>query len=174
MSILKVNTIQDKGGNTLLSSDGAGTISSGGAITNTPSFSAEMDTATSITNNTWTKLECDSEKWDTNSAYDSSTNYRFTVPSGQAGKYYFQGHFHVPGVDANELGAIKFYINGVAQNQTEVREQKASADRDIYLSCVYTTNLSVGDYVELYVFQNSGDTQNADSGVFTGYKLIGA
>ena len=31
----------------------------------------------------------DTEIFDTAGAYDNSTNYRFTVPSGQAGKYKF-------------------------------------------------------------------------------------
>ena len=56
MSILKVNTIQDKGGNTLLSSDGAGAISSGGAITNTPAWRVGI-TSQSIAYNTDTKLQ---------------------------------------------------------------------------------------------------------------------
>jgi hypothetical protein len=38
MSNILVNTIKDTGNNTLLSSDGSGNISSGGAITNTPAF----------------------------------------------------------------------------------------------------------------------------------------
>jgi hypothetical protein len=42
MSNILVNTIKDTGNNTLLSSDGSGNISSGGAITNTPAFSAKL------------------------------------------------------------------------------------------------------------------------------------
>ena len=77
MSILKVNTIMDKGGNTLLSSDGAGTISSGGAITNTPSFFVRKTTAQSIGNSTYTTIEYDDVIYDTHSAFSTST-YRYT------------------------------------------------------------------------------------------------
>ena len=77
MSILKVNTIKDKGGNTLLSSDGAGVISSGGAITNTPSFFVRKTTAQSIGSSTYTTIEYDDVIYDTHSAFSTST-YRYT------------------------------------------------------------------------------------------------
>jgi hypothetical protein len=173
MSNILVNTIKDTGNNTLLSSDGSGNISSGGAITNTPSFGAQQSGSQSISNDAWTKLQCDTENWDTDSAYDNSTNYRFTVPSGKGGKYYLQGHFQIPGIDANELASITFHKNGSEVGQANVREQKASADRIAQLSCVWTGSLTVGDYIEVYVYQNSGDAQNATNGYFTGHKLIG-
>jgi len=62
VSILKVNQIQDRGGNTLLTSDGAGTISSGGAITNTPSFSAKLSSDQTITASSYTKIQFNSEQ----------------------------------------------------------------------------------------------------------------
>ena len=77
MSILKVNQIQDRGGNTLLTSDGAGTISSGGAITNTPSFFVRKTTAQSIGDSTYTTIEYDDVIYDTHSAFSTST-YRYT------------------------------------------------------------------------------------------------
>ena len=77
MSILKVNTIQDKGGNNLLVSNGAGTISSGGAITNTPAFSVKLSSNQSIANGTWTKINLDTEDYDTDNTFASN---KFTVP----------------------------------------------------------------------------------------------
>ena len=62
MSILRVNTITDKGGNTLLSSDGAGAISSGGAITNTPAFHVSLSSDQSVANATATKIQFNKEK----------------------------------------------------------------------------------------------------------------
>jgi len=73
VSILKVNQIQDRGGNTLLTSDGAGTISSGGAITNTPSFFVRKTTAQSIGDSTYTTIEYDDVIYDTHSAFSTST-----------------------------------------------------------------------------------------------------
>ena len=179
MSTIKVNTIENRtgssitiGGSSTTSLDLASTIT-GGTLTNTPRFGAQQSGSQSISNDAWTKLQCDTENWDTDSAYDNSTNYRFTVPSGKGGKYYLQGHFQIPGIDANELASITFHKNGSEVGQANVREQKASADRIAQLSCVWTGSLTVGDYIEVYVYQNSGDAQNATNGYFTGHKLIG-
>jgi hypothetical protein len=84
MSNILVNTIKDTGNNTLLSSDGSGNISSGGAITNTPAFRARMSSAQSFTGNVNTKVNFNTVVYDTDSGYNTS-NYRYTVPTGQAG-----------------------------------------------------------------------------------------
>ena len=56
-SIIKVNTIQDVGGNNLLISNGSGTITTnniGGQ--NTPSAYMKLGTDQTISNTTWTKV----------------------------------------------------------------------------------------------------------------------
>ena len=45
---------------------------------NMPAFSAYRSSTQLITATTWTKIQFDSENFDTANAYDSSTNYRFT------------------------------------------------------------------------------------------------
>ena len=64
----------------------AGTVT---GIDNTPAFFVALTTNVSISDNTFTKIPFATEVYDTDNAYDASTNYRFTVPSGKAGKYYF-------------------------------------------------------------------------------------
>ena len=59
--------------------------------TNTPAFEATITTEQNPSDNTYTKINFDSEVFDTASAYDT-TNKRFTVPSGQGGKYYIFGN----------------------------------------------------------------------------------
>ena len=74
----------------------AGTLQSGGnAVANTPAFSTYINANQTLTDNTDTKANYDTEAYDTNSAYDT-TNKRFTVPSGQGGKYFFyaRGRFY--------------------------------------------------------------------------------
>lgn len=172
MSILKVNTIMDKGGNTLLSSDGAGTISSGGAMTNTPAFFGYQSSTQSISNASWTKITFNTERWDTSSAFDLS-NSKFTVPTGYAGKYYLSYHIEIPGVDANERTLLALQKNGSRVDESYVNEQKASADRDCQLTANIVLDLSVGDYIETVCYQDSGDSQNARYGWLQGYRLIG-
>ena len=105
-SILKADTIQDTDGNNIINESsntitiGASgdtiTIPSGATITNSgtatgfgesnkPAFNATMSSQ-SIPNATYTKLEFGTEVVDTNSAYDNSSNYRFTPTT--AGKYF--------------------------------------------------------------------------------------
>jgi hypothetical protein len=52
---------------------------------NYPAFEAYLSSTQSITSNTWTKIQFDTEVFDTNSCYDNTTNYRFTP--NVAGKY---------------------------------------------------------------------------------------
>ena len=156
-------------------------ISDGGTIKridfsllgNAPAFAAKRDSTQGIANASWVKLQINTEDYDVGSAYDASTNYRFTVPSGKAGKYSFIGHVMLPGVDTNEYGAIAFYKNGSIITESQAREQKASDDRDTFVTCAYSLSLADGDYIELYAYQNSGATQNADYMHFSGFRLVG-
>ena len=90
----------------------------GGA--NTPAFEAYLSSNTDLSNSTETKINCNTEVFDTASAYDNSSNYRFTVPSGQAGKYYIYGNVTVQttgGVSTNRFGVGKIYKNGSVYRQ---------------------------------------------------------
>ena len=104
-SILKADNIQDADGNNIINENsntitiGAsgdttniiGTLQNNGAAVggdNTPNFSATLSGAQSVANNTSTVIVFNSEAYDTDSAYDVS-NGKFTVPSGEGGKYFF-------------------------------------------------------------------------------------
>ena len=85
--IIKVNQYQDFNGNTLFTSDGNGNLTT--MKTNYPAFHVSINTEqTGISSATYTTVQFDNETFDTDSAYDTST-YKFTIPSGKAGKYYF-------------------------------------------------------------------------------------
>ena len=91
-SIIKANELQDFGGNSIITSDGAGTItlSSGmntavaAGTNNTPAFKATLSGDQTIADNATVKITFDTETFDTNNAFASN---KFTVPSGEAGKY---------------------------------------------------------------------------------------
>jgi hypothetical protein len=44
---------------------------------NMPAFSAYLGTNQSVSSSTYTKIQCNTEEFDTNSSYDNATNYRF-------------------------------------------------------------------------------------------------
>jgi hypothetical protein len=82
---------------------------------NMPTFSATRTTNQSFSSNTWTKIQFDSENWDTASCYDPTTNFRFTP--NVAGYYIitlncdmvFTGTAAVAGIGINKNGAFYSY-----------------------------------------------------------------
>ena len=144
-------------------------ISSG---VSTPAFFAYRTAGQSISNDTVTKLQMNVELFDTDTAYDNSTNYRFTVPSGKGGKYYVGAYARGGNFTAGRTALI-IHKNGSNILQSELG---GSAFQTITASTV--SELSAGDYLELFGFQNSGSSQTLvgdglfQSGFFA-FKLIG-
>lgn len=183
MSILKVNTIQDKGGNNLLVSDGAGTISSGGLMTNTPSFFAYLSSSTNLSNSVITKVVFDTEVYDTDNAYDNTTG-RFTVPSSKGGKYMISGSIwglQNGGEGKLYLTALYAYKNGIntvyAHSDFNTTADDSSNNHAQSLNVIL--DLSAGDYVELYarIGAHSGTPSLQVTNIsnwFSMYKMIGA
>ena len=169
-SIIKANKLQDFAGNDILSSDGAGVITPNAAgIKNTPAFFVTQASAQALANNTSVTLSFGTTVFDTDSAMSSTT---FTVPTGQAGKYYLYGAFRVNTSTNSTRLATDIKVNGSSiasyncQNDDEDSSQ-ASAYAD----------LSVGDAVTVSAFQQTGgsvDTKNTTNTCFGGHKLIGA
>lgn len=170
VSQLKVNEIVKQSGSSITIGVDGDTVS--GPFTNTPSFAAKITGNQSISNDTDTKVAFDTVVWDTDSAF-STSNYRFTVPTGKGGKYYLQAHTQIPGIDDTELGQIMIFINGSHDQLASVRNHAAGTNDIFRMITAYTVSLSAGDYVEIYVYQNSGDAQNATNQYFTGHRLIG-
>ena len=149
---------------------------------NTPAFFATMSAdQTSIADSTFTKVQFDSERFDTNSAYDPTTNYRFTVPSGQGGKYFFSSIIFIQANSGQNIDACDyaFYING-AQNLYSCHAL-VSNETSLNVSVNGFFNLSAGDYVEMFIFADttSSATFNINQDTTTkarcfwyGYKII--
>ena len=138
---------------------------------NTPSFSVRLASNQSISNSTWTKLLLSVEDWDTDAAFASN---KFTVPSGEAGKYQFTCVSMLGNVDDTEHYDISIYVNGALSNLHTQRNYSSVADVN-QTRIVTTLSLAVADYVEVYVWHNQGSSQNALSTYtsFTGFKLAG-
>lgn len=184
MSTILVNNIKDTGNNTLLTSDGSGTVTLGsGFPQNTPAFEAHLSAdQTSIADNTYTKVNANSEIFDTDSAYDNSTNYRFTVPTGKSGKYYIYGSISCQLGTSTELinSYAAIYKNGSRYKENR-RDFTANYIDDDSVQVFATLDLSSGDYVELYGAINSVSSgtsrffgYESARTIFGGYKLIGA
>ena len=138
--ILKVDKYQDFNGNDIMTSDGSGNLTlNNAAMKNTPAFQAYRTALQSISNSTFTKVQNNVVLFDTDSAYDNSTNYRFTIPSGKAGKYVF-------GVQCNihDLPDAGYAYALIYKNGSKLKENIVSASRTIPTSA---TTITIDDAV---------------------------
>ena len=192
-SILKVDTIQDQSGNNIIN-ENADTIpigASGDTITvptgatfsapnivNTPAFAAKMSGTQSIAHDTSTKLQLNTEIFDTASAYDTST-YKFTPQT--AGKYYCTLNILFDGGGQGNLriANAQIYFNGsLAYISGDDKATGYENNGRESLSAIITFNGS-SDYIEPYAYaftQNSanitmGGTPTYDS-QFSAFKII--
>ena len=132
-----------------------GTIAVGDLATgiNTPACQVYMSAnMTSLGNDTLTKLEFDTEDFDTDSAYDT-TNKKFTVPANKGGKYLINACAYVAaGVDM--YTQIHIYKNGssIAYNYNH---GSASAGGSVSNNITRIITLAAADYIEFYVATNA-------------------
>ncbi len=136
----------------------AGTLQSGGvAVTNTPSFSVKLGSNQTISNASDTKITLDTENWDTDSAFASN---KFTCPSGGAGKYLFV--FSAKTDLAIDTQAYCYvFKNGSQILESTTGTVKPNATCSAHMTGSVIVDLAVSDYIELYIYQNSGSAQLA-------------
>jgi|TARA_R100000231_G_scaffold101346_1_gene75435 hypothetical protein len=184
MSKILVDTIDTRSGtsNITIGSSNASqiTLKSGATLTNfpanTPAFFAKMSGNQTVSHDTYTTVAFNSEVYDTASAFDTST-YKFTVPSGQAGKYIFTSHiaYQNPNNGTGTRFQTYFKVNNdfIDFHGDMCQAQHASADPT--LNFTTQINLSVADTVYVVTLQqaNHDETLSSSWGRFFGYKLIG-
>tara|TARA_R110000823_G_scaffold283157_1_gene401358 strand:+ start:28 stop:537 length:510 start_codon:yes stop_codon:yes gene_type:complete len=145
---------------------------SGTAGDNTPSFYGTLASTQSISNTTWTKLLIANKSWDTDSAFASN---KFTIPSGEGGKYFIGYSIGTEATMDNEERLIgRPHVNGSALNILS-NDWSPAANRDLFINQTTVINLNEDDYVELYAYQNDGSAVNITSShtSFWGFKLRG-
>ena len=154
-----------------------GTITGAGGV-NTPAFFAGLSSdQTGISDNATTKLACNEEIYDSDNAYDNSSNFRFQPQT--AGKYFVFATWKANDAPGNvETVYIVFKKSGsetnIAANTIDMRGNPMG-DTGISKSEIITLNGS-SDYVE--VFGRVDTTNGSNSAVanegtcFGAYKLI--
>ena len=148
-------------------------VTVGGTMSNTPAFRATMSADQTVSDSTWTKINFDTIDYDTNSAY-STTNNRFTVPTGYAGKYLFTAGTNFYLDDTRRL-SINLYVNGSFRNFNRFDVESASANSFTCITSSFVGEFSAGDYIEAYTLQLNGNNRGLNKNYveFTGFKLIG-
>ena len=171
-----IEPIADNGTVTLGSSGDTFTMPSGvtvaGSMANTPAFLAlKSGTQGSVANTTDTKITYETEIFDTNSAFASS---RFTVPSGEAGKYIIGAAIRSNTGTNFSSFQIFLHKNGSTFNNNYSLSTVVN-DNTNTVALNVIVDAAVGDYFEAFCYQDSGGNLSIlQSGTyFQGYKLIG-
>ncbi len=178
---MAITKIQSESLNLSDTYDFTGTVTGAGGV-NTPNFLVRRSGTQTISADTWTKVQLNSELYDSANAFDSSSNYRFTVPSGEGGKYFFQASVYGYSGD-NNLNRlhIRLYKNGSSIATMAENDWTNQAYRNAQMYSASTViNLSASDYIELYANLYSsggtptivGDGDTLTPTRLTGFKII--
>jgi hypothetical protein len=161
------------GSNTATLPAATGTVMVSG---NMPAFSAyQNNPSQSISASTYTKIQLNTEDFDTANAFDSSTNYRFTPQV--AGYYQISGQiFYSSSILARTT--VFIYKNGSQYRSGSAVPQNGSNNVGNSISCLVYLNGST-DYIELYAYVGAATTLGyqavvTDSCYMTGVLVRGA
>jgi hypothetical protein len=186
MSKILVDTIDTRSGTTTLTlgSTNAGTIALGSGDVQSnflyPAFHAKLSSAQTLVYNTATKIQFNTEVFDTDSAYDNSSNYRFTVPSGKAGKYFIYYQLRASSLGTTwQFGRVQVYKNGSAFSDNAQNNGSSALHSSNFFNGTLTLDLSASDYLEIYYTHESSDNSNGtatvgspgEQGVFGAYRI---
>jgi hypothetical protein len=170
---MAITKIQSESLNLADTYDFTGTVTGAGGVM-TPSFLAYRSGSTqSISSGAAVKVQLNSELYDTDNAFDNSTNYRFTPQV--AGKYFFHASSRYDTDSDFDTPELQIRKNGSQYSDVTYR--------NLYYEVMHITGVAdmngSTDYLELFVYQNTGSSQNIgfDSGnrfltKFGAYKII--
>ena len=138
---------------------------------NTPAFEAYKTASQTISTGTATKLQYDTEVFDTDNAYDNSTNYRFTPQV--AGKYFIFASVQSGNTNDFDDYQIQIHKNGSTYALSRIRHHYGD---NINCQVIMDMNGS-SDYAEAFVYQASGGDLDAGGTTFPrvrfgGFKII--
>ena len=147
------------------------------AADNTPAFAAVNNATQTFSMNSWTKANIQTEVYDTNNAFSDS---RFTVPSGEAGKYLITIQAGLQSSDVYREVRMGVYKNGAIVESIEFRLRLTASyfngGSSQRLNSSGVLSLAVGDYIELYALMDGSGTPqfNSPTVAMTAMKIIGA
>lgn len=123
-----------------------------------PAFSAKRTGTQAITAIVWTKVQFQTEEYDTASAYDNVTNYRFTPQVA--------GYYQVT-VNTEAASAQNYAYSAIYKNGTQVYRNSTAlgAGTGTIVTALVFLNGST-DYVEGYVYFASSINLSGNEGTY--------
>ena len=171
----------------VFTSDATGEASWAAAATatNAPAFEYQLLATQSVADATWATIEFASQIYDTDGAggtvYDTST-YTFTVPSGQAGKYFIYGGVVIYATaGGNQANITQILLKDKDDNNAGTAEANTSGHGYMHtLNITSVFDMAVGDSLKLrgYMDTSGGGTVGFGNDAyprsyFGGFKIIG-
>ena len=174
-----IEPIADNGTVTLGSSGDQFTLATGAKSSFLyPAFEAYLSSNQTISGSTYTLTEFDTEVFDTDNAYDNSTNYRFTPQV--AGKYFVYANIQAIGsADTVRDGLIVIQKNGANYRESRFNPQNGAPESELHLHAVATISMNgSSDYISVngYINVSSGTPQFSSDikGTYFGAYRIGS
>jgi len=173
-----IEPIADNGTVTLGSSGDTFSLGSGVVQSNIlyPAFEAYLSSDQSVSSATFTKVQINTEVFDTDNMYDNSTNYRFTPTV--AGKYFVYASIKLFGNGDIENSNTHIYKNGSLYRGAAfdpVNTSNAMNASNLFNAAIVSMNGS-SDYLEIFgLIQSSGTTifETGTKNTFFGAYRIG-
>jgi hypothetical protein len=175
-----IEPIADNGTVTLGSSGDTFSLGSGVLQSNLnyPAFDVFLSSnQTGLTDQAYNLVKFDSEKFDTDNAFDTTDGQnRFTVPSGKAGKYcFYAGIWANPNADnQTEEARIAIYKNGTFFRISYAKYNNTNGSRYAPLTISTVIDLVESDYIQIYFYgydTNSSHTLQNTHTFFGGYRI---
>nr|BAR17997.1 complement C1q protein [uncultured Mediterranean phage uvMED] len=168
---MAITKIQSESLNLADTYDFTGTVTGAGGV-NTPAFLAYPSSNQSISNTTQTVVAFNTEIFDTDSCYDTST-YRFTP--NVAGKYFVYAQTCSNSVSTFDAWETQIYKNGTSGTAIAFAGVKHFNKDSMPTSAVVDMNGS-SDYLTVTCFQNRGGSTDLRGlkywSFFGAYKII--
>ena len=146
---------------------------------NTPAFFATMSSSQTGIDAATVKVQFNSETFDTDNAFDPTTNYRFTVPSGKGGKYFISTAIRVSDFSGNPntLSRLQLFIKKNGTTIDPFIDYDLRYDTYIYSLSIHMNvilDLSATDYLEVFCFTDSTGNPGlvSTNNWFQGYRLV--
>ncbi|MGV9427049.1 hypothetical protein ACWDO7_22535 [Streptomyces sp. NPDC003656] len=134
----------------------------GSGTTGVPRFRGYQTSVQSLSDNTWTPLNFDSETFDSDNGHSTSSNTsRYVVQV--AGTYAVLG---AAAFAANATGnrAARINVNGNSIPGSFVKTLAATASHSSAVACGAEVSCVVGDYIEVYGLHTAGAALNTSAG----------
>jgi len=124
-----------------------------------PSFRAYLGSSQTLSAATWTKVAFNTESWDTDSCFNTTT-YRFTPTT--AGKYQVNASCFM--YDGPEYRWM-LYKNGTDYAFLDIKDNSSVSDMNPNMQGSVMVDMNgSSDYIEMYAFMRAGSTRRIDGG----------